>query len=125
MSSIFASPPESLQHIEAGKLRPIATTGLKRIEALPNVPTVAESGYPGFEAINWSAFVAPRNTPPHVLRQLNAAIVATLSDPDVLARMKKIGLDTMPSSPEETANYIRREANKWGKLIKETGIKAN
>ena len=125
VSSIFASPPESLQHIEAGKLRPIATTGLKRIEALPNVPTVAESGYPGFEAINWSAFVAPRNTPPHVLRQLNAAIVATLSDPDVLARMKKIGLDTMPSSPEETANYIRREANKWGKLIKETGIKAN
>jgi tripartite-type tricarboxylate transporter receptor subunit TctC len=125
VSSIFASPPESLQHIEAGKLRPLATTGLQRIEALPNVPTVAESGYPGFEAINWSAFVAPRDTPPHVLRQLNAAIVATLSDPDILARMKKIGLNTMPSTPEETATYIRREANKWGKLIKETGIKAN
>ena len=125
VSSIFASPPESLVHIEAGKLRPIATTGLQRMEALPNVPTVAESGYPGFEAINWSAFVAPRNTPPHVLRQLNAAIVATLSDSDIQARMKKIGLETMPSTPEETANYIRREANKWGKLIKETGIKAN
>jgi tripartite-type tricarboxylate transporter receptor subunit TctC len=125
VTSIFASPPESLVHIEAGKLRPLATTGLQRMEALPNVPTVAESGYPGFEAINWSAFVAPRNTPPHVLRQLNAAIVATLSDPDILARMKKIGLETMPSTPEETANYIRREANKWGKLIKETGIKAN
>jgi tripartite-type tricarboxylate transporter receptor subunit TctC len=125
VTSIFASPPESLVHIEAGKLRPLATTGLQRMEALPNVPTVAESGYPGFEAINWSAFVAPRNTPPHVLRQLNAAIVATLSDPDIQARMKKIGLETMPSTPEETANYIRREANKWGKLIKETGIKAN
>lgn len=125
VTSIFASPPESLQHIEAGKLRPLATTGLQRIEALPNVPTVAESGYPGFEAINWSAFVAPRDTPPYVLRQLNAAIVTTLSDPDVLARMKKIGLNTMPSTPEETATYIRREANKWGKLIKETGIKVN
>jgi tripartite-type tricarboxylate transporter receptor subunit TctC len=125
VTSIFASPPESLVHIEAGKLRPLATTGLQRMEALPNVPTVAESGYPGFEAINWSAFVAPRNTPPHVLRQLNAAIVATLSDPDIQARMKKIGLETMPSTPEETANYIRREANKWGKLIKETGIKVN
>lgn len=124
LSSMFASPPESLQHIEADKLRPLATTGSQRIEALPNVPTVAESGYPGFEAINWSAFVAPRQTPPHVLRQLNAAIVATLSDPDILARLKKIGLNTMPSTPEETANYIRREADKWGKLLKETGIKA-
>jgi tripartite-type tricarboxylate transporter receptor subunit TctC len=125
VSSIFASPPESLHHIEAGKLRPLATTGLQRMEALPNVPTVAESGYPGFEAINWSAFVAPRDTPPHVLRHLNTAIVATLSDPDILARMKKIGLNTMPSTPEETANYIRRETNKWGKLLKETGIKAH
>ncbi len=125
LSSMFASPPESLQHIAAGKLRPIATTGLQRGEALPNVPTVAESGYPGFEAINWSAFVAPKKTPPDVLRQLNAAIVATLSDPDILARMKKIGLDTMPSTPEETANYIRREADKWGKLLNETSIKAH
>jgi tripartite-type tricarboxylate transporter receptor subunit TctC len=125
LPSMFGSPVDVLAHIESGKLRAIATTGLKRHESLPNVPTVAESGYPGFEALNWSAFIAPKQTPIGVIRQLNLAIVAELSDPATVEQLKKMGLDVAPSTPEEAGAFIRREAAKWGDIVKQTGIKAD
>lgn len=123
LASVFSSPSDALQFIEAGKLRPLAVTGSKRLESLPQVPTIAESGYPGFEATNWYAFVVPQRTPPEIVRRLNAAVVTALTDPAVAARLRKLGLDPAPSKPEEAARFIRAEAEKWGALVRKVGIK--
>jgi tripartite-type tricarboxylate transporter receptor subunit TctC len=124
LPSIFSSPTDALQFIQAGKLRPLATTGSKRLEALPQVPTIAESGYPGFETTNWYAFVAPQRTPAEVVQRLNAAIVGALSDPGVVAQLRKLGLDPMPSTPEEAARFMRSESEKWGSLVRKAGLKS-
>ena len=123
LPSIFSSPTDALQHIQAGKLRALATTGPKRLDALPQVPTIAEFGYPGFDASNWYAFTAPLRTPPEVVQRLNAALVAALNDPGVIAQLRKLGLDPAPTSPAEAANYIRKESDKWGALVRKVGIK--
>lgn len=122
LPSIFSSPTDALQHIQGGKLRAIATTGSKRLDALPQVPTIAESGYPGFEAINWYAFVAPKNTPPEMIKRLNTSITASLNDPAIAAKLRKLGLDPSPSSPEETTRFMRSENEKWGNLIRKIGL---
>lgn len=124
LPSIFSSPTDALQFIKAGKLRAIATTGSKRLEALPQVPTIAESGFPGFEAANWYAFTAPQRTPADIVQRLNAAIVTALNDPGVVAQLRKLGLDPMPTTPEETARFIRKESEKWGELVRKAGIKS-
>ncbi len=123
LQSIFSSPTDALQFIQAGKLRAIATTGSKRLEALPQVPTIAESGYPGFEASNWYAFTAPQRTPPEMVQRLNNAIVTTLNDPGVVAQLRKLGLDPTPSTPDETIRFMRKESDKWGVLVRKAGIK--
>ncbi|NMM08274.1 tripartite tricarboxylate transporter substrate binding protein [Polaromonas sp.] len=123
LQSIFSSPTDALQFIQAGKLRPLATTGSKRLEVLPQVPTIAESGFPGFETTNWYAFVAPQRTPAEVIQRLNAAIVATLTDPGVVAQLRKLGLDPMPSTSDEAARFIRTESDKWGSLVRKAGLK--
>ena len=125
LGAIFASPTDAVQFIAAGKLRAIATTGLSRMDVLPHVPTVAESGYPGFEANNWYAYVAPAKTPADVIRVLNKAIVVALKDPGVSAKLEKLGLQPAPSTPAETAAYIRSESKKWGDLVKKIGISAD
>jgi tripartite-type tricarboxylate transporter receptor subunit TctC len=124
LGSIFASPTDAVQFIAAGKLRAIATTGLQRLDVLPDVPTIAESGYPGFEANNWYAFTAPAHTPKAVIEALNKAVVATLKDPDVDAKLKKLGLTPDPTTPEETDRYIRSESKKWGDLVRKININA-
>ena len=124
LASIFSSPTDALQNIQAGKLRAIATTGSKRLDSLPQLPTVAESGYPGFEAVNWYAFAAPQHTPAPVVQKLNAAIVTTLSDPGVSAQLRKLGLEPTPTTPEDTLRYMRKESDKWGALVRKVGIKA-
>lgn len=123
LQSIFSSPTDALQFIQAGKLRAIATTGSKRLEALPQVPTIAESGYPGFEATNWYAFTAPQRTPPEVVQRLNSAIVTSLNDPGVVAQLRKLGLDPAPSTPDEAIRFMRKESDKWGVLMRKAGIK--
>ena len=124
LQSIFSSPTDALQFIQSGKLRPLATTGSKRLEMLPQVPTIAESGYPGFEAINWYAFTAPQRTPPEIVQRLNAAIVTTLNDPGIIAQLRRLGLDAAPSTPEEATAFIRKESDKWGAVVRKSGIKS-
>ena len=111
-------------HIDTGKLRPLAVTGLERLPALPNVPTIAESGFPGFDASNWYAFVAPGKTPKNILDRWNAELVKVLKTPDVKEQLDKHGLTAMPGTREELANTIRKESVMWARVIKDGKITA-
>jgi tripartite-type tricarboxylate transporter receptor subunit TctC len=124
IASYWATPSTSLQHIQAGKLRTIATTGLKRSPTLPDVPTVAEQGYPGFEAVNWYAFVGPKNLPADLADRWNKELVKVLTDPTVVPEMLKHGLEPHPGTREELARYIKAESDKWGRVIREAKITA-
>lgn len=122
---MYPSVPSTAQpYIEAGKVRALATTGSKRLATMPNVPTVAESGYPGFEAINWYAFVAPAKTPNEILDFWNRELVKALNDPKVNADLAKHGLDPAPGTREELARYIASENEKWSKVVREAKITA-
>jgi tripartite-type tricarboxylate transporter receptor subunit TctC len=112
-------------HIETGKLRALAVTGLKRSPFLPNVPTIAESGFPGFEASNWYAFVTSAKVPAPILDKLNAELVKALGAPDVKEQLAKHFLEPQPGSRDDLAKYIRKEYDTWGKVVKAAGISAN
>ena len=122
--SIFATPVSAGGQIKAGKIRAIATTGPKRAALLPDVPTVAESGYPGYEAMNWYAYVAPAKTPKEIVERLNRELVKALNNADVVALLHQQGLEPGPGSPAELARYMEREYETWGKVVKQAGIKA-
>jgi tripartite-type tricarboxylate transporter receptor subunit TctC len=122
--SSFATPVSVVEHMKAGKLRALATTGPKRAVLLPDVPTVAESGYPGFEAMNWYAFVAPVKTPKEIVERLNRELVKALNNANVVALLHQQGLEPSPGSPAELGRYIEREYETWGKVVKRAGIKA-
>jgi len=117
-------PSTVAPHIDAGKARALATTGAKRTSTMPDVPTVAESGYPGFEATNWYAFVAPGKTPKDLLDFWNRELTKVLNDPQVGAELAKHGLDPAPGTRDELAQYIERESLKWGKVVREAKITA-
>jgi tripartite-type tricarboxylate transporter receptor subunit TctC len=118
----FAAPPTALPHVAAGKLTPLATTGLTRPAYLPNVPTVAEQGYPGFEALNWYAFVAPGNTPAPILDRWNQEIVKALKDPAVGEQLAKLGLTPHPTTRGELTQFMQRESAKWGAIVRDRKI---
>lgn len=121
--SSFASAPSALPHVKAGKIRALATTGAARSSFLPDVPTIAES-YPGYEATNWYAFVAPGKTPKEVVGELNRQLVKVLSTPSVREQLLSNGMEPQPSTPEELARYMEREYETWGRVVKEAGIQA-
>lgn len=124
VNAYFATPVSAGAQIKNGKVRAIATTGSKRDRLLPDVPTVAESGYPGYEATNWYAYVVPAKTPKAVIERLNQALVKTLNNPEVVALLHKQGLDPSPGTPAELAAFMQREYDTWGKVVKQAGIKA-
>ncbi|WP_454725668.1 Bug family tripartite tricarboxylate transporter substrate binding protein [Delftia acidovorans] len=124
VTSYFAAPPTALPHIEAGKLIPLATTGLTRPAYMPDIPTVAEAGYPGFEALNWYAFVAPGKTPKPTLDRWNTEIVKVLNDPGVKEALNKHGLTPQPTTRAEFAAFMKKEYEQWGKLVKERKLSA-
>ena len=124
LPSIFSTPSDALGHIQAKKLRALATTGATRHDALPDVPTVAESGFPEYEALNWYAFAAPPKTRPEQVRRLNAAIQEVLRDPAIVAQLTKMGMRAAPGTPEQLAQYARRENDKWGQVIRQAKIRA-
>ena len=118
-------PSTVQQHVAAGKLLALATTGPKRTAIMPSVPTVAESGYPDFEAVNWYAFVAPAKTPRDIIDFWNREIVKALKDPQVSAELAKHGLEPAPGTPDEIARYIARENETWSKVVREARITAD
>jgi len=120
--SVFASATTATPQVKAGKLRALGQTGAKRSVALPDVPTIAEQGYPGYEATNWYAYVAPAKTPREVIARLNREIVKTLRDPETHEQILNQGEEPTPSTPEELAKHMAREYATWGKVIREAGI---
>ena len=124
VDSFFATPISSISQIRAGKARAVATTGSKRAALMPDVPTIAEAGYAGYEALNWYGFLAPRGTPKDIIERLNREIVKALAAPQAVAALHKTGTEPKSSTPDEVAQYIKREYDTWGKVVKEAGIKA-
>jgi len=120
--SVFASATTATPQVKAGKLRALGSTGTKRSAALPDVPTIAEQGYPGYQATNWYAYVAPAKTPKDIIARLNRDVVRTLNDPATHEAILKQGEEPTPSTPEELAQHMASEYATWGRVIKEAGI---
>jgi tripartite-type tricarboxylate transporter receptor subunit TctC len=119
---LFAPSQTVIQHARAGKLKALATTGARRTETLPELPTVAESGLPGYEAFGWFGVLAPAATPRPIVERLSADANRVLADPDVRSRMIALGADPRGNTPEEFARFIREDQAKWAKLMREAGI---
>ncbi len=124
IDAYISTPVAAMPHIQAGKVFAIASTGAKRSTALPNVPTVAESGYSGYEAVNWYAYLAPAKTPRPIVEQLNRELVKVLRTPAVVSLLDKQGVDPEPTTPEALGLYMKREYETWGKVVKQADIKA-
>jgi tripartite-type tricarboxylate transporter receptor subunit TctC len=122
IQAFIITVPAAVGFVRNGKLRALAVTGAKRSEALPDVPTVAEF-LPGFEATAWDGTCAPKGTPPDVVAKLNAAIGAGLADPAIKAKIKDLGADAMPMSPEQFGKFLTEETNKWAKVVTFSGAK--
>jgi tripartite-type tricarboxylate transporter receptor subunit TctC len=124
VDSFFATPVSSNKQIQAGRAVAIATTGSKRITTmLQDVPTVAESGYPGYEALNWYAYLGPANLPKEITERLNRELVKVLTSPDAVALLHKQGVEPEPGTPDALGRYMAREYETWGKVVKQAGIK--
>jgi tripartite-type tricarboxylate transporter receptor subunit TctC len=120
---MFATSASVIGHIKSGLVRAIAVTTLKRFSLMPELPTIAESGLPGFDATTWHGLVAPAGTPPEVIETLHKATVAALNDPDTKKRLNDLGVEITPSTPQEFAAYIQSEIPKWTAVVKLSGAK--
>jgi tripartite-type tricarboxylate transporter receptor subunit TctC len=119
---VFADPITALPHINAGTLLALAVTSKERSPVAPNVPTVSESGYPGFDAIAWHGILAPANTPPAIINKLNAEIVAALKDPETAALLEKQAMQTVGSSPQAFADFIKQDIAVWKEVAEQAKV---
>jgi tripartite-type tricarboxylate transporter receptor subunit TctC len=122
VQAFIITVPAAVGFIRSGKLRALAVTGAKRSDVLPDVPTVGEF-LPGFAATAWDGICAPKGTPPDVVAKLNAAIGASLADPQIRAKIKDFGADTMPMTPDQFGKFLTEETNKWARVIKFSGAR--
>jgi tripartite-type tricarboxylate transporter receptor subunit TctC len=120
---IFGSVASSLPHVKAGRLRALATTGLRRSKVAPELPTMAESGFPGFDVRSWYAFLVPAGTPAAIVRRLNEEAVKVVALPEVQAAMSRQGLESETTTPRELAQRIKSETAVWAGVIRDAGIK--
>jgi tripartite-type tricarboxylate transporter receptor subunit TctC len=124
IDSYISTPVAALPHVTSGRVFAIAATGLKRSTALPEVPTIAESGYAGYEAVNWYAYLAPAKTPRPIIERLNQELHKVLRMPEAASLLQKQGVDPDPSTPEALGAYMKREYETWGKVVKQANIRA-
>lgn len=120
---MFDSITSARPHIQSGKLRALGLTTSKRSSALPDVPTIAEAGVPGYEVSPWFAVFAPAGTPPEVVAKLNKVLNDGMKDPETLKKLESIGAEPIGTSPQELATHLSKELDRWGKLIKERNIR--
>ncbi len=125
VTMMFSATVGGLPLAREGKLRALAVTTLRRFPAAPELPTIAESGYPGFEVASWSGLLAPAATPGTIIGRLHLETVKALAVPDLRAKLTDLGLEGMGSSPDEFAAAIKSEIPKWAKVIKDAGIKVD
>lgn len=123
ISLYFGNLPTVIRQARAGRLRAIAVTGAKRSPAAPDIPTVAESGVPGFEVTTWQGVSAPAKTPRAIIERLNSEIVRALNSPDLRERLTGLGAEPAGNTPEQYAAFVQNEIDKWAKVIKAAGIK--
>ena len=124
-SVYFAAAPGALPRVKSGKLRGIAVGSAKRSPDLPDLPTVAESGVPGFEYVIWYGLFAPAKTPREIVEKLNTEVVRTLKDPETVRELVSRGAEASPTTPEAFAKYVREDQERWKKVVKTAGIKVN
>ena len=123
ISMLFDNLSSSLPLIKAGEVQALGVTTLKRSPAAPEIPTLAEQGLPGFEAVSWFSLMAPANLPPAIQNRLNQLTRSTLNQPDIKSRLLANGLDPAPGTPKDLAKLIASESNKWGRVVQKAGVK--
>ncbi len=121
IGSVFVTKP----HIDSGRLRPLAVTTSKRSAELPNVPTVAETGFQGFDAPAWWAIIAPAKTPPEIIKRMNEEVNKALKDADIAKKLGAQGIEIIGGSPESAGVFIDKQIDVWAKVVKDNGIKAD
>jgi tripartite-type tricarboxylate transporter receptor subunit TctC len=119
---IFDNMPSALPHIKGGKLRALGVTGLKRSSALPDVPTIAETGVAGYDSLSWSGFAVPAGTPAQVIQRINSETARILETSEMRAKLAEQGGEAIGGSPGQFAEHIRAERAKWGRLIRERNL---
>ena len=115
----------ALPPVRAGQLRALGVSSPRRLGHAPDIPTIAEAGVPGFEALQWYGLVAPAGTPRPIVDRLNAATARILREPDLRARLETEGAEAAPGTPEEFGELIRRERDRWGALVRRSGMRAD
>jgi len=123
VSMMFPTLIGGMPLVKAGKLRPIAVTSAKRTPALPDLPTVAESGIPNFEAVSWGGVMGPAGMSPEIVQRINAELVKILKMPDVQEKLAGLGAQIVATSPDEFATYLKTEIDKWGKVARESNVR--
>ena len=119
---MFADPISALQHVNSGTLIALAVTSKERSPVAPAVPTISESGYPGFDAVGWHGILAPAKTPPAIVARLNAEIVEALRDPETRALLESQAMQVVGSSPEAFAGFIKRDIAVWKEVADQARI---
>lgn len=125
MQLMFNSIAPIVAHIKAGRVRVLGIASLQRSPQLPDVPTISESGVPGFEAVNWFGMFAPAKTPRIIINRVNAALVKTIKAPDTQAQFIRLGADPVGSTPGEFADFVRRDMEKYARIVKISGAKVD
>jgi tripartite-type tricarboxylate transporter receptor subunit TctC len=118
IGSVFVVKP----HIDSGRMRPLAVTTSKRSPELPNVPTVAESGFAGFDAPAWWAILAPAKTPPAIIKRMNEEVAKALKNPEIAKKLSAQGINIVSSTPEAASAFINKQIDVWAKVVKDNGI---
>ena len=122
---MFETGPLGLPHAKSGKLKVIAVASRQRSAAMPELVTIAESGYPGFETVGWAGLLSPAGTPKEIITKLHGEVARVIAQPGINDRFISLGAELVSSSPEDFGAYIKSEIAKWGKVIRESGAKAD
>ena len=120
---LFSTMPSVVPHVKSGKLRALGVSSTKRAAVVPDVPTIAEAGVPGFEVLNWQGIVVPKKTPEAIIRKLNRALIEALKSPDTIAALAKQGLDAAGGTPEQFGALMKSEIDKYGKVAKAANLR--